>query len=71
MYEFSINGVLIPKKVNMNDMISKMLDYCYIPIFIENQGKDFEEIRQKVLDDDGIEAIGVMHFIKYETNFEA
>ena len=26
---------------------------------------------QFTLDDDGIEAIGVMHFIKYETNFEA
>lgn len=71
MYKFSLNGVLIPEGININDIISKMLEHCFIPLFIEDKGEEFEEIKQKVLDDDGTIALGVMHFIKYETKFEA
>ena len=71
MYEFNVSGVLIPKGIEISKIINKMLDHCFIPLFLETKGEEFEEIRQKVLDDDGTIALGVMHFIKYETNFEA
>ena len=71
MYEFSVSGVLIPEGIEINKIINKMLEHCFIPVFIETQGEEFEEIRQKVLDDDDVDTQGVIHFIKYETPFEA